>query len=310
MIDAELIARARDVALVATAERLGAILRRATATERVGPCPKCGGRDRFSVNIKRQVWNCRGCGQGGRNALDLVMHVRGFDFAGAVNFLTGHEARPAPARVKPTPPQATDNGEHRGKAFALWRRRWVVVEDDPVWRYLREVRRYDGPIPATIGFLPTRGEHPPSMIAAIGLANEPEPGALAIHDNAVRAVHLTRLKPDGRGKAGTTADKVTIGQGSVGTPIVLSPQNDLLGLAITEGIEDGLSVHAATGLGTWAAVSAGRMSALADVIPGYVECVTIFGHRDAAGERGARELAARLADRGIEPLVKFLETGP
>ena len=95
------------------------------------------------------------------------------------------------------------------------------------------------------------------MIAAIGLAEEPEPGVLAIRDNAVRAVHLTRLTPDGRGKAGTAADKVTIGQGSVGTPIVLAPPNDLLGLAITEGIEDGLSVHAATGMGARAAGSAG-----------------------------------------------------
>ena len=51
------------------------------------------------------------------------------------------------------------------------------------------------------------------------------------------------------------------------------------------------------------------MSALSDVVPGYVECVTIFGHRDAAGEHGARELAARLAGRGIETLVKFLEAG-
>jgi hypothetical protein len=42
MIDAELIARARDFDIVSTAERLGASLKRATATERVGPCPKCG----------------------------------------------------------------------------------------------------------------------------------------------------------------------------------------------------------------------------------------------------------------------------
>jgi hypothetical protein len=130
---------------------------------------------------------------------------------------------------------------------------------------------------------------------------------LAISDSAVRGVHLTRLRPDGSGKAGTAADKVTIGQGSIGTPIVLAPPNDLLALAITEGIEDGLSVHEATGLGAWAAVSAGRMPALADAVPGYVECVSIFGHRDAAGERGARELAAQLINRRVETFLKFLE---
>lgn len=306
MIDAELIARARDVDIVTTAERLGASLKRVSTTEIAGPCFVCAGRDRFSVNRKQQVWNCRGCGKGG-NVISLVRHARNCDFRQAVEFLARENVSSAP-RARPMAPPATDNDDNREKALSLWRRRRLVVEADPAWRYLREARGYDGPIPATIGFLPARGEHPPSMIAAIGLANEPEPGALAIHDNAVRAVHLTRLKPDGRGKAGTTADKVTIGQGSIGTPIVIRPPNDLLGLAITEGIEDGLSVHAATGLGAWAAVSAGRMSALADVVPGYVECVTIFGHRDAAGERGARELATRLADRGIEPLVKFFET--
>ena len=60
-----------------------------------------------------------------------------------------------------------------------------------------------------------------------------------------------------------------------GAPIVLAPVNDGLGLAITEGIEDGLSVYAATGLGVWAAGSAPLMPALADAVPNYVQCVTI-----------------------------------
>jgi hypothetical protein len=143
------------------------------------------------------------------------------------------------------------------------------------------------------------------MIAAFGLPDEPEPGVLAIRDDAVRAVHLTRLASDGSGKAGTAADKLR--QGALGTPIVVAPPNDLLGLAVTEGTEDGLSVLAATDLGVWVAGSAGRMSALAEAVPGYVECVSIFGHRDPAGERGARELAAALAGRGVETLVKFLQ---
>ena len=79
------------------------------------------------------------------------------------------------------------------------------------------------------------------MIAAYGLASEPEPGVLAIADADVRAVHVTRLAPDGTAKAGGEHDKITIGS-PLGYPIVLAPPNDGLGLAITEGIEDGLSV--------------------------------------------------------------------
>jgi hypothetical protein len=39
---------------------------------------------------------------------------------------------------------------------------------------------------------------------------------------------------------------------SIGFPIVLAPVNDGLGLSITEGIEDALSLHQATGLPQWA----------------------------------------------------------
>jgi hypothetical protein len=304
MIDADQLAYARAVDVATATGLLGASLKRVTSVELAGPCLVCGGRDRFSINSKQQVWHCRGCGKGG-NVIALVQHIRGCDFREAVAFLTGGEARPTPQA--PRPVVDPKNGDNRGKALTLWRRRQPVVEDDPVWRYLREARVYDGPIPTTIGHLPARGEHPPSMIAAFGLADEPEPGMLAVRDDVVRAVHLTRLAADGSGKAGTAADKVTIGHGSVGTPIVLAPPNEQLGLAITEGMEDGLSIFRATNLGVWVAGSAGRMPGLADTIPGYVECVSIFAHRDPAGERGAHELAARLVNRGVETLVKFLE---
>jgi putative DNA primase/helicase len=309
MIAADLIARAREGDLVATAEALGASLKRVTATERAGPCIVCGGTDRFAINTKKNLWHCRGCSAGGSDAISLVQHARAYSFRAAVEYLTGGSTMAPPeARPKtpaPKPPKSKDGDNHE-KALAIWRRRRTIAEDNPVWRYLREARRYDGRLPATLGFLPARGEHPPCMIAAIGLTDEPEPGVLAISDSAVRGVHLTRLRPDGSGKAGTDVDKLTFGEGSLGTPVVLAPVNDLLGLAITEGIEDGLSVHEATGLGAWAALGAGRMAALADAVPAYVERVTICGHRDQ-GERGARELAARLIDRGVETFLKFLE---
>jgi predicted transcriptional regulator len=56
--------------------------------ERDGPCPKCGGDDRFSINIKKQVFNCRGCGVGG-DVIDLVRHLDGVDFNQACETLAG-----------------------------------------------------------------------------------------------------------------------------------------------------------------------------------------------------------------------------
>jgi hypothetical protein len=119
----------------------------------------------------------------------------------------------------------------------------------------------------------------------------------------VRGVHLTRLAPDGSGKAGTECDKIMIGR-SLGSPVIIAPPNDLLGLAIAEGVEDALSVHAATGLGAWAAGSASRMPALAGAVPHYVDCITVWAHADPAGQRGATELAERLHARGFETFIE------
>ena len=63
--------------------------------ERSGPCPICGGEDRFSVNLGKQVFNCRGCGAKGHGAIDLVMFLDGCAFPAAVETLAGE--RPGPA---------------------------------------------------------------------------------------------------------------------------------------------------------------------------------------------------------------------
>src|SRR5262249_3832367 len=138
-----------------------------------------------------------------------------------------------------------------------------------------------------------------AMIAAFGMAYEPEPGLLEIAGADLRGVHITKLKPDGSGKAGTDTDKIMIGM-SIGSPIVLAPLNDLLALAISEGIEDELSVHEATGLGAWAAGSASRLSALADAVPSYIEAVTLLVDDDEVGRRHAGELRKRLIVRRIK----------
>ena len=48
------------------------------------------------------------------------------------------------------------------------------------------------------------------------------------------------------------------------------------------------------------------MSKLADVIPSYIECVTIYAHADKAGQHGAQQLAQALDQRHIEVLIEGL----
>ncbi|MEW6256907.1 MAG: CHC2 zinc finger domain-containing protein [Pseudomonadota bacterium] len=79
--------RARTISVIDEIERRGIRLRRAGA-ELVGPCPACGGTDRFSVHPRRNLWNCRKAGRGG-DAIALVQYLDGADFLAACETLTG-----------------------------------------------------------------------------------------------------------------------------------------------------------------------------------------------------------------------------
>lgn len=261
------------------------------------PCPMCGPERRSPANRYRKVmrvwrlesgfatYHCARCGESG--------HVRDANSSS----LRPDSAAIARDRVEAAARERVSAAERLSKALWLWKSRKPIAGSIAA-TYLREARGYRGQLPATLGYLPPRGDHGLAMIAAFGVACEPGPGLIEIADAQVRGVHITRLAPDGSGKAGTSADKIMIGS-SAGFPIVLAPANDLLGVAITEGVEDGLSVFAATGLGIWVAGSASRMPALAEALPTYVEFVNIAADDDEAGRQHAHELAALANKRGF-----------
>jgi Toprim domain len=272
------------------------------------PCPQCGPERRRPINQRKPVlriwrpephfasYNCVRCGMSG--------HVRDGSTA-------RHTDQAAIDRAKA---EAAER-ERIAKAERLSRAHWLWARSRPLVgtigeRYLRKARGYDGPLPATLRFLPARGDYPPAMLAAFGMPIEPEPGRLDITPDAIRAVHITRLLPDGSNKAGTDNDKIMVGL-AAGSPIVLAPVNDLGGLAICEGVEDALSAHIATGLGAWSAGAASFLPSLAAVIPAYVESVTIVADSDADGERHAVELAHRLKQQHrLVRLVRFVRRIP
>lgn len=80
----EWVARARDADILETAYALGAVLKRA-GQEWVGPCPLCGGEDRFGVNQRKRVFICRG--SDGGDAIKMVEHCLGVDFVSACEYL-------------------------------------------------------------------------------------------------------------------------------------------------------------------------------------------------------------------------------
>jgi hypothetical protein len=254
-------------------------------------CPQCSAKRKQSsqklkclgitVGSDGVKWGCNHCTWTGGQRYE--------------NHQTDAKAANERARAK----AKAETAASRKKARWLWSQRQSIV-GSIAEQYLRKCRGYPGQLPGTLGFLPARGDYPPAMIAAFGMAIEHLPGEIMIYDGAVRGIHITKLKADGSGKAGTEADKITLGIGN-SSPIWLAPVNDMGGLAIAEGIEDAISVHAATGLGAWAAGTA--MPAMADHIPAYVESVTIMVDADPVGEKNANELAEKLDAKGLEVLL-------
>jgi phage/plasmid primase-like uncharacterized protein len=115
----EVIERARSVDILSVATHYGARLRKAGGGEFVGPCPLCGGRDRFSVNVRKAIWNCRGCGKGG-DVIALVQHLSGCDFAEVIARLTG-ETWPTPQfAAAPPQRQRAQASPHRAAAVRIW----------------------------------------------------------------------------------------------------------------------------------------------------------------------------------------------
>jgi hypothetical protein len=256
-------------------------------------CPQCGPERRRPVNQRKpvlRVWridqhfasyHCARCGMKGHARDGSIARIDPAAIAGA--------------KAEAAERDRTTRAERLSKAQWLWSRSRPIA-GTVAESYLRGARGYDGALPATLRFLPARGDHGPAMLAAFGMATEPEPGRVEIDGRNLYGVHVTRLAPDGSAKAGTERDKIMVGL-SAGSPIVLAPPNDGLGLAITEGIEDALSAHVATGLGAWAAGAASFLPALAPAIPPYVDCITILADDDPDGRRHAAELARRLREQ-------------
>ncbi len=81
-------------------------LRRESAAEMAGPCPKCGGDDRF--HVKRDTFFCRNCyplGNGSHDAIGFMRWLRGLSFVDACQALSGG-ALPVAAGEPVTPKKA------------------------------------------------------------------------------------------------------------------------------------------------------------------------------------------------------------
>jgi phage/plasmid primase-like uncharacterized protein len=103
------------------------------------------------------------------------------------------------------------------------------------------------------------------------------------------------LAPDGSAKAPVLPPKMTLGQVAGLACHLGTPSNEI---AVAEGIETALSVQLATGIPTWAALSAGGLRRLILPSAPHAGLVTIAADTDVVGIDAARTAALRWKSEG------------
>jgi hypothetical protein len=204
-----------------------------------GPCPRCGGRDRFQVSLVRQRWLCRNCSPRYSDVIGLVQWFDGVGFKDAVKLLCGKPAGDAPA------PRAPKDAIEPNMRWAA--RIWVAaspIEGTLAEVYLRQVRGLEVPEGCSGEVLRF---HP--ACPHIDHSRDPEahimlPAMVALFRDAVTdkpvAIHRTALSRDGR-KADLPKAKLSLGP-IEGAAIKLSPAAQVSReLSISEGVETGLA---------------------------------------------------------------------
>lgn len=269
------------IPILEVAERLGIFNLRPAGVEKVGPCPQCGGTDRFSINKNLGVFNCRICDQGG-DQIDMVRHVLGCSFRDALGFLVGEAVEVDPAARARARAKAEAAEAKRAEA-AERMRAFAVADALSIWRravpgagtlaeaYLaaRAIRWPDG-WPPSIRFLPDHAavkkiggdlvtlHRGPCMICGI---QGP--------DRKLGAVHQTWLDPARPGEKaaicapdGSAQPSKMVRGSKKGGAIRLTPWRESGFLVMGEGVETTASILAAGHLQTatfWAGIDLGNM---------------------------------------------------
>ena len=193
-------------------------------TNRHGPCPICGGRDRFRFDNKggRGTWICSHCGAG--DGIELVKKFLGCDFKDAARQIEQHiGAAPIIVRDFSRPAStAITNNVQRDEMVKLWKRAKPITPDDLAGRYLYE-RCGLTAFPPCLRFAPDEryteaGQRPtwhPMLVAKV----DPSDEAAALGERA--ALHRTYLSPLG-GKAEVAVQRKMMGAMPTGAAVRLA----------------------------------------------------------------------------------------
>lgn len=265
---------------------------------RHGPCPMCGGHDRYRWDNKdgNGTYYCNQCKAG--NGLQLLLNLNGWDLATAFREVDGVLGN---AERDPPKPEMNDVA-HVRRLNDLWLGATPLVSGDLAQRYLASRVALPPTIPSCLRLnercpAPDRIPRPALLALVSGPGGEPV------------TVHRTFLGPNG--KADMENPRALMpGKLSDGAAIRLFP---LAGerLRIAEGIETAFAAADRFEVPVWSAINATMLAKWTP--PPQVREVWVFGDNDAkfGGQAAAFSLAHKLAGRlGLRVHVRVpCETG-
>jgi putative DNA primase/helicase len=276
--------------VIAARNRWRPILESFGATPRMlsgqhGPCPECGGDDRFRFDDKegRGTWFCNTCDPQAGDGMDLVRKLTGMSFHEAANavdeFLGNHDVpEQAPAPQKDPAVRLKLIGRQSGP---------VVADIDPVRSYLRsralrpcsetrviqECDYYDA------------GKHVGKFPAMVHLVHDVNGKPATWH-----IVHLTR---DGKKAPVQNVKKILPpSRPWKGGSVRFGKAAEVMGVA--EGVETAMAASELYGIPVWAALNANNLAEW--VPPPVAQTVYVFGDNDPTlvGQAAAYACASRL----------------
>lgn len=261
-----------------------------------GPCPICGGKDRFRFDNKRGRGDyiCSQCGAG--DGFKLIVRAHGLSFKEAfkrVIGLAGLGGRyERPMQLPQSAPVVEGPSKPTKRVEMLLRESCAIEDCAPVLAYL--ARRELWPLPNNHGLRAhpsveywndgaSRGRHPALVAAVRNLGGE------------LVTAHVTYLTYEGEKLPNVEPRKLLSavkGHDSVAVPL-WPPDGRVLGIA--EGIETALSAGLVHHVPVWAALNTSLLQKFEP--PQHIEKVLIFADRDVAGLDAATKLMQRLQER-------------
>ncbi|HWL06746.1 MAG TPA: CHC2 zinc finger domain-containing protein [Xanthobacteraceae bacterium] len=316
--------RAREVSILDAAVARGAQLKRA-GREYFGPCVHCAGRDRFSINVVKQIFNCRG--SVGGDVIKMVEHLDGVSFMEAVQTLTGEP--PPGAEAKPLSDAEKQARERRRRQNeAAQRAREEQDEADETRQQEKAAGFWRGakPIAGTLAEvylnargIPTPDDGWPDCFRFTHLEYGFRGPVLPVLvckvldlEGEFAAIWRIYLSADGRSKADVPNPKLGLGPASGGA-VRIGGGGDHIGIA--EGVETALGAWCLIGrrYPVWAALSTSGMAGFEP--PLGVGKITIFPDGDRSirkqgedyvpvacppGRKAAQALQARMMQARIK----------